>query len=82
MIIIGYTIENIFQKISEKYSHIDKRVLAFMQFLTAVSTAYYLHVNTSNAFSKDFQIGNPSVLFSSFIINLQKTMFTNLGLTV
>lgn len=79
--LLGKGIDKIFEKINKKYSEFNKNLIGLIQLFFIINIAYYLHIFTSENFSNEFQISHPSILFSSFIINLQTNMFRNLGVS-
>jgi len=78
--ILGRTVNKLFEVITEKYKNFNKKLMGLIQLIIIIHIAYILHIVTSQEFSEEFQISHPSILFSSFMINLQTTMFRNLGI--
>uniref|UniRef100_A0A6C0E0C2 EamA domain-containing protein n=1 Tax=viral metagenome TaxID=1070528 RepID=A0A6C0E0C2_9ZZZZ len=76
-LVIGVLIDESFRKMQKQLRVEKSCLLGFLQLFVVLSVSYFLHISTSNAFSKDYQIYSPSVLFSSLIFGLQKNMLGN-----
>lgn len=77
--IIGKFINLIFKKIGDKLGIKRSKIYGFIHLLFIITFAYYLHNLTSDKFSEEFGISNPSILFSGLFISLQTNLFYNLG---
>jgi uncharacterized membrane protein YoaK (UPF0700 family) len=75
--VLGKSINNFFTFITDKYENFNKKILAIIQLIVIINVAYIIHIIPSKQISEEFQITNPSILFSSLMINLQTTMFKN-----
>lgn len=78
--VIGRSVDHLFKLLTNKYKNVNKKMLGIVQLLLVINIAYVMHIFTSEEFSEEFQISHPGILFSSFMINLQTTMFRNLGI--
>jgi hypothetical protein len=76
--VFGTILDKLFNWIDTNYPQIPKKLLGFIQLVSIIVLSYYLTVASSKYWSNQLQIYAPSVLFSSFIFTLQKTMLKNL----
>lgn len=76
--VFGTLLDKFFNWVDTNYNKIPKRLLGVIQLLSIITLSYYLSIISSKYWSNQLQIYAPSVLFSSFIFTLQKTMLKNL----
>lgn len=77
--LVGKVFNLTFKKIQEQIGLERSKIYGFLHLLTILTFAYFLHTSTSDSFSDEFGISTPNILYSGLIINLQTTMFWNLG---
>jgi hypothetical protein len=77
--VIGKTINLIFTRFQTKFGISRSKLFGIIHLLFIISFSYYLHNLTSDQFSEEIGITNPSVLFSGLFMGLQSNMFYNLG---
>ncbi len=77
---LGNFIDKRFKYFQEKYEISKSKIYGLLHLIVVITIAYIIHVNTSDSFSTELQIYNPTILFSSLMLNIQKTMFYNLDL--
>lgn len=80
--ILGNIIDQIFAYVQKKYNIPKSKVYGLLQLVTIITIAYIIHANSNNKISHEFQIYNPTVLFSSLMLNIQNTMFYNFSLNL
>lgn len=78
--ILGKFIDNLFKSIQKKYNISKSKIFGIIHLIVIISIAYFIHIFTSQRINMEFQIYHPSVLFSSLMLNIQKTMFYNFDL--
>lgn len=80
--LLGNFIDQIFSTIQKKYNIEQSKFYGLLQLITILTIAYVIHINTNRQISVDLQIYTPTVLFSSLMLNIQKTMFYNLDINL
>lgn len=78
--ILGKGIDETFDTIQKKYKISRSNLYGLLQLFTVITIAYIIHKLSPNKTSVEFQIYNPTVLFSSLILNIQNTMFYNFNI--
>lgn len=78
--IFGKLINHIFKQFQNRYDIPESKFYGFIHLLVILTFAYYLHNLTTDQFSEEFGISNPSILFSGLFISLQNNLFYNLGI--
>lgn len=77
--IMGKIINLIFTRFQTKFNIPRSKLFGLVHLIFILSFSYYLHHLTSDKFSEEVGITNPSVLFSGLFMGLQSNMFYNLG---
>jgi len=71
--IFGTLLDNLFGYMQKRNPNIHRYIYGTLQLLTVISLSYYL----PGVYTREMGINTPVILFSSFLINLQKNMFVN-----
>lgn len=80
--LLGKGIDELFDTVQKKYEIKHSKLYGLLQLFTIITIAYFIHFFTSRKTSIEFQIYNPTVLFSSLMLNIQNTMFQNLDINL
>lgn len=78
--VIGKLINRVFKDLQNILRLKRSIIYGLIHLLFILVFAFYLHNFTSDKFSHDFGISNPSILFSGLFISLQNNLFYNLGI--
>lgn len=71
---------NFSSKRLQEYLQIKRsKIYGLFHLFFILTFSYYLHILTSDKFSEEMGISNPSILFSGLFMGLQSNMFYNLG---
>lgn len=77
-IVIGLLIDKQFRKLSCEHPQWSPLCLGTAQFVVIITVAFLVHyVVDSDTVSHELQIAYPSILISSFLVNVQQTMINN-----
>ena len=78
--VLGNIIDQLFLSAQKKYNIPKSKLFGLFQLFSIITIAYVVHVLTPYKTSIELQVYTPAVLFSSLMLNIQKTMFYNLDL--